>query len=478
MNTIHFKDFKVGLDHRKSSTVAEPDRLRELKNAFITTGNVIRKRPGMPKIATLESGTVGLISGNGYLNTFFEYGGGITHADTRFLANELEHALGAAYASGDLYKVHYGTTFLGYLYIAAEYDDSSVFHYYLDGSNPNRITDANCPNTTAVSKQESRIWAVDGDVVRYSVLNDPTDWTTVVPAAEDAGLIGTGLKSQGSADALALGQYDGRLAVFMIDGMQLWTIGTDVLTDLAFYKYVGGVGCKYAQTPTVFAGDVIFLNRTGFRSITTQSYADNLADVDVGSPIDKLVRAEIGDATDPRAKYFMGKNQFWCAYTLPSDPTKTRAWVYSYSKSAKVAAWSKYEIDFPLNDMEVHEGYLHVRSGDDVYRVDETDTVFTDGGNTFDMEASFPFIDCKTPGIDKYFASMDFTIKGTVDVAFRYDPNDETKITNSITITGDTRPLQRIPIEITGPAIAPVFTSTSDAEVQIDAFDIHYENLG
>ena len=322
------------------------------------------------------------------------------------------------------------------------------------------------------------MWAVDGDVVRYCVLNDPTDWTTVATAADDAGFIGTGLNSEGSADALSLGQYDGRLAVWMNDGMQLWDIGPDVLTDLSFYKYVGGIGCPYPKTPTVFAGDVIFLNRSGFRSITTQTYTANLTDVDVGSPIDRLVRAELSESTDPWADYFMNSNQFWCAYPLPSDTSLTRVWVYSYSKSSKVAAWSKYLIGFPIDAMCVHNGYLHIRSGDDVYRVDETDAVFTDGGSTYDMEVSFPFIDCKTPGVDKHFMSMDFAITGTVDVAFRYDPNDESKITDAITITGDTRPLQSIPVEITSTAIAPVFTSSSDEEVQIDAFDIHYVNLG
>ena len=86
--------------------------------------------------------------------------------------------------------------------------------------------------------------------------------------------------------------------------------------------------------------------------------------------------------------------------------------------------------------------------------------------------------DCKTPGVDKHFASMDFAVQGTVNVAFRYDPNDETKITDPITITGDTRALQSIPIEITSTALAPVFTSSSTEKVQIDAFDIHFMNLG
>lgn len=477
MPTIHFNEFSVGLDHRKSSTVADANRLRELKNAYVTTGKVIRKRPGLPLIATLEAGTKGLVSGGGYLNTFYEYGGSITHADTRFLANVLEHSLGAGYAPGSISKIHYGDVFLGYIYVAVEYSDGNIFHYYLDGSNPNRVTDVNCPNTKALSKQESRLWAINGDTVDYCVLNNPKDWTTT-GVSTGSGSIPTGLNAKGSVDALALGQYDGRLGVFFVDGMQLWDIGTDVTTDLSFYKNVEGIGCRYPKTPVIFAGDVMFLARAGFRSITTQTYTANLADIDVGSPIDKLVKAEIGDATDPIAAYFIAQNQYWCAYPIPSDPTKTRVWVYTYSKSGKVAAWSKYEINFPVDDMPVHDGYLHFRSGNDVYRVDETDTVFADGGEAYEMRVEFPFIDCKAPGVDKYFAAMDITVIGSVDVQFKYDPNDETKLTDPITLTGDTRPLQNIPLEITAAAIAPVFTSNDTFEVQIDAFALHYELLG
>ena len=122
MSTIHFNEFSVGLDHRKSSTVADSNRLRELKNAYITTGKVIRKRPGLPKIATLEAGTKGLVSGNGVLNTFYEFGAAVVHADTRFVGQVLEHAAGAGYVPGDIAKIHYGTVFLGFLaQLAQEY---------------------------------------------------------------------------------------------------------------------------------------------------------------------------------------------------------------------------------------------------------------------------------------------------------------------------------------------------------------------
>lgn len=127
MPSITFDKFDRGLDLSKSASVSDANQLRELKNAFITKGKVIRKRPGLPKIATLEAGTKGLVSGGGYLNTFYE-SGSITHGDGTFRANRVAHPVTAQ----DVKKIHYGDIFNGYIYTAVEYVDGSVYQHYLD----------------------------------------------------------------------------------------------------------------------------------------------------------------------------------------------------------------------------------------------------------------------------------------------------------------------------------------------------------
>jgi hypothetical protein len=47
MPSIMFKDFQGGLDLRQGSTVADANRLRVLKNAYVTTGKSIKKRPAL-----------------------------------------------------------------------------------------------------------------------------------------------------------------------------------------------------------------------------------------------------------------------------------------------------------------------------------------------------------------------------------------------------------------------------------------------
>lgn len=494
MASITYSDFSGGLDLRKSASVSDPNRLRELKNAYITDGKAIRKRPGLSLVADFAvedviTGTKGLVSGLGVLNTFYPYTASPpVHSNTEFKANLLEHTTGAPYGQ-PLAKVHQGDVFANvlpaatppeqppYVYVAVEYQDGEVFHYYIDGTSPNLVTDSTKPYTPkskVFSKQESRIFVPDDNVLQFCALSNCRDWSDTTTDT-GASYVNVGVKSRGSDQAIGIGQYDGNMAVFFSDGMQTWAID-EAYTSNQFLKYVPGVGTNWPKTPIAFAGDLLFLSKSGFRSITTQSYTTNLQDSDVGSPIDSLVRAEVGDATDPLAEYFSGMNQYWCSYALASG--NTRVWVYTYSRSDKISAWSKYEYGMPFDALTSHKGYLYVRSGEKVFRVDETDSVFDDNGQTYEMRVDFPFLNFKTPGVLKHIKAIDLVVDGTVDVQFKYDPNDETKLTDPITVSGNTRTTQTIPLEITVPSLAPVFTSNTSANVEINSISFYYDNLG
>lgn len=89
MATITFNKFDLGIDLRKSAPVSDANRLREMKNAYVTTGLATAKRPGFVKIATLEAGTQGLSAALGKLHTFYGGAEEITHANPLFKANRL-----------------------------------------------------------------------------------------------------------------------------------------------------------------------------------------------------------------------------------------------------------------------------------------------------------------------------------------------------------------------------------------------------
>jgi hypothetical protein len=494
LKTITFDRFEIGIDHRKGKSVSDANRLRVLKNGYITTGKVVKKRPGITLISDFntlgEVGSKGLASYSGSLVTFYDKDEGpVTHSNSLLTSLPLVQVDGGGYAS-NLEAIHYADPYYGFEYVVAEFADGTYQHHWIElgpfddifsidfateSSMPSVVSDSNCPNTTGVVKQDDRIFAVNDDTIRYTdpttATGDGKDWSD---SLGNPFFLGTGVKATGSVDAVGLGQYQGRLAVFFKDGTQIWDLDIAGSAD-AFYKAVEGVGTRYPRSIKSFAGDILFLSKAGFRSITTQATTENMYDVDVGSPIDNLVRPDLTTSLRPISGYFTGLGQYWCFYATPTN--KTRVWVYTFSRTMKISAWSEYEFDFVIDDITLHDGSVYFRAGEKVYLIDETDAVWDHDGNDIAFSMEMAYLDFKKPGSLKYIASMDIVVQGSIAVQFRYDPDDETKITDPITLTGDTRPEQSIPVEITTTGLAPVFTSTNDELVQIDMIQFHYDEL-
>lgn len=81
MPAITYKDFSGGLDRRLPIGVQDANRLWTLKNAYITAGKKIAKRPGLKLVSSGLGGSVGLAAMNGVLNVFVEEGTSFTAPD-------------------------------------------------------------------------------------------------------------------------------------------------------------------------------------------------------------------------------------------------------------------------------------------------------------------------------------------------------------------------------------------------------------
>lgn len=459
MSAITFDRFDAGLDVRKGASVSDANRLRGLDNCYVTTGRTIRKRPGLSLVANLETGTKGLRAAGGKLNTFYA-SGAITHADTRFLANKIAHP---TLPTMEMAKIHYADTFNGYLYVSAQYLNGDIRHHYLDGTSPTHIADANCPNTAAVVKKASKIFAVKDDVVRFSKTNAPRDWT----AASDAGFLGVGVQQTGATNPTALGEYAGNLVVFFRDSSQVWQVDPNP----ANMKFIQGVdvGCPYPYGAANMAGDVFFASFDGVRSITTQATTGSLIDVDVGSPIDAIVKPIFSPSAAVKAFYYRGGGQYWVM-------VGATAFVYSFSRTSKISAWSRYTFTFQIDDVTELEGDLYFRSGNTVYLLDESATA--DAGVTFEVLIEFPYLDFQSSGVLKQISGMDAVMIGTATIAHKFDARQPDFVTPGISLSGDTRPGEMTPVEICSVGIAPVLRHQAAEAFELHSLTYYFEPLG
>lgn len=430
-----------------------------LNNAYITTGAKIRKRPCLSPTATLEPGTAGLKAAGGKLNTFYGTGS-IVHADSRFTANKVPHPTDT---SSEVVKAHYGELFNGFLYAAIEYDNADVKHHYLDGTANPVITDVNCPHSRRVEKILEKIYSRSGANVRFSKTGDPRDWT----AANDAGSIAAGIQAAGSDEVRAIGEFKGDLAIFFTDSTQVWDVDSDPANN-AIKSTADNVGTLFSKAHATLAGDLIFLAKQGFRSVSLTSLTNNLQENDVGSAIDKL-RVDIDDDDDPIAVYYPALGQLWVINGVT-------AYVYSFSRSVKMSAWSVYTFPVSIDDATVLNSELYVRSGDIVYMVDQT--VYNDNGVIPVVEIEMFFQDNKTSGTLKQFTGYDGVVTGSPEIAFRFNPNSPTDQTDYIQIEGDMRAGDLFPLEVCTTSIAPILRHEADEEFEIQSLQLYYQNLG
>lgn len=461
--SITFDKFDLGIDRRKGASVSDANRLLEMKNAYVTTGLATQKRPGLVRVTTLEPGTVGLFAALGKLNTFYGRGN-ISHADTRFKANKVAHPDGEREAR----DVWFADVFNAFIYASVEYIDGTVKHHYLDGTAVTAVTDTNCPHSKPVIKTASRIFAAgaDGSTVRYCAANKPRDWT----AANDAGFLPTGLQFSGDRNANALGLYQANLAVFARDGAQIWEVQNVDPTTMKLVDRVENVGTSYARTVRNVSGDLYFLADFGFRSITTLQYTNNLADVDVGSPIDSLVVPDIRQSSAvPKAFFHYGTGQYICVIG-------SILYVYSVSRTAKIAAWSRYYIPFRVDAFAELNGELYFRNGDDIYRF--TADAHDDAGTPFEVLLQLPYMDLKAPGQMKRILGADIVMEGECTFSVAFDVRNPDAYTPPVRVRGNTRPDGVIPVECSGTEFSLIFRNLSSKPFRLDAVTLYFESLG
>ena len=332
------------------------------------------------------------------------------------------------------------------------------------------ISDVNCPQSKQVIKQQSKIYAKGTETVRFCATNAPRDWT----ATSDAGFLPTGIQAQGSTEVTALGQFgQKKLVVFMVDGIQVW--GVDPNPSLnAIQNIIPNIGTRYAKSPLGFSGDIFFLSKSGFRSLTVSQLTDNFNDVDIGSSIDKLVQDSVLTTDDPQSVFYSGLGQFWSI-------NGTDVWVYSFSRTAKLSAWSRSSIPVTAEAHAVLNGELYIRSGNDVYIVDRS--VFADNGVVPTVTVEFPYLDFKTPGVLKQLFGVDSIGTGTPNIQFKWMGMVNNVPTEFITsaipiISGNTTiPGPLTPVELCATAIAPVITHAANEDFRLDSLTFYYENL-
>lgn len=183
-----------------------------------------------------------------------------------------------------------------------------------------RVTDVNCPQSKVVTIGQSKIYAGDGDIVRYSATVNPLDWTT----ANNAGYLPTGLQAVGAINLKVLNQYRSNLVAFTPSTFQNWQIDPDP-ANMAYLDGIEGIGSSFHRAAQPVANDLFYLSPLGVRSVGISGGSTNLAAGDVGMPIDPIVQEAVRVAnlngSRVRSTYWPASGQYWLSFAdYPPPP--------------------------------------------------------------------------------------------------------------------------------------------------------------
>lgn len=182
-----------------------------------------------------------------------------------------------------------------------------------------------------------RVYLAIGDEFFGSANGDATLWEEQNPGAMSIS-IGSNF---GVADQInALSNYQGRIAVYGRQSIQIWVVDAD--PSLFQRQQVLANTGTFAPLSVHSLGDLdsMYLHDTGIRSLRVRDQSLNAYVNDIGSPIDQIIQDKLSTCTD---------NQKAAACGIV-DPSAMRYWLFikdtiyvlSYFPSLKVVAWATY----------------------------------------------------------------------------------------------------------------------------------------
>lgn len=119
---------KGGIDRRRLKGGARADALYDLLNGYVNEEGTAQVRQGTARIARLSSLTRGLCAFDGTLHTFCHEQ---VYVPEGFTLNLIVHPEALAGYPIRLSQIHYAEPFMGSLYVVAEFEEGSVYHYWL-----------------------------------------------------------------------------------------------------------------------------------------------------------------------------------------------------------------------------------------------------------------------------------------------------------------------------------------------------------
>lgn len=316
-----------------------------------------------------------------------------------------------------------------------------------------------------------KMHALSGSTWFRSGTDEPTHWTTDYTGAS---AFDQAKEASGAKDMQAIANYQGFIANIAKGAIIIWYDDPD--PDLIAKRQVlDNTGTVSPRSVTEFGdADVFYLALSGLRSIKARDSSNNATTSDLGSPIDKLLKAKLAEMTADEREGVIGlinpvDDRFWLCF--PDG----EIFVFSYFPAARVSAWTIYDTGFPIDGAVIFGDRVHLRSGDSIYVYGGLDE---GGGLTYDATVAkchLPYLDGGNPSESKNWQGIDAGLEGTWAVYAATRPASLATRDLVATLTETTYGSQRVPFTHSCSHVSLQFESSGTGEAKVSSAILHYE---
>lgn len=327
---------------------------------------------------------------------------------------------------------------------------------------------------TSVMTYKSKVYSVVLSNLYFSALNDPTRWLS----GTDYGFINMSSQVSGQETLVATETYQGLMAIFSENDIRIWSISEDSTANV-YIQTLQNTGTIAPASVTAYGNnDVFYLSGSGIRSIKARDSSNAAYISDVGTPIDTHVREFLNTLTNDEKKMAIGiiepiDGRFWMAI-------KNRIYVLSYFPSAKISAFSYYDVEFDVKNIAKVKDKVYIRgTADDgidyLYIYGGLDgTVFPDENEVI-CTIELPYFSAGDPAGNKMLIGFDIIGINNWKVNLLPDPNDESVIIPLGITTNVTYGEPRYGLQDMTPMFALTLTCSEAGEATMSALAMHYD---
>lgn len=356
--------------------------------------------------------------------------------------------------------------------VVGTFETADQFTITINGTEEYTVTGAASGTGVSVLTFKQKLYSTASSNLYFSALNSPTQWISGV----DYGFINMASQTAGQETLTVAQEYQGLMAIFSENNIRIWSISEDSTANV-FLQTLQNTGTIAPESVVPYGNnDVFYLDTSGIRSIKARDSSNAAYVSDVGTPIDTHIRDYMDTLTEDEIAAAVGivepiDGRFWLGI-------KNRIYVLSYFPSAKISAWSYYEVDFVIKHFAKVGDRIYVRGTEDgvdyLYLYGgESNSTYPDANEDVAL-IELPYFDANNPAAFKELLGFDIIGINNWKVDVLPDPADETVIKSQGIASGTTYGKQRFGATGVTPLFAVNLTCSAAGPATLSALAMHY----